>query len=124
MPDRREFLKVGAGVLGTALSSSTALGQEASPGSGRRFGVPRVHTRAGYKTPLGRLGSNGPMDESSRRIVRFVTEFDENRLTEPVVTAFNRTMIDSMASIISGSTKSPCGLPPAWRRMRSRRPDG
>jgi 2-methylcitrate dehydratase len=47
------------------------------------------------------------MDESSRRIVRFVTEFDESRLTASVVAAFNRTMIDSMAAIISGFEEEP-----------------
>lgn len=105
--DRRDFLKVSAAVVGTALSSQATGAQEPAPGSGRKPGVPRVHTRSGYKTPVGRLGNNGPMDESSRRIVRFVTEFNENRLAEPVVKAFNRTMIDSIASIISGFDEEP-----------------
>ena len=94
--DRRDFLKVGAAVMGTALTGHVAAAQEAGPGSGRKPGVPRVHTRSGYKTPPGRIGSNGPMDESSRRIVRFVTEFNESRLTDAVVKAFRpRTALRS-----------------------------
>ena len=81
----------------------------AGTGSGltRKPGIPRVHTRSGYKTPPGRLASNGPMDDSSRKIVGFVTEFTESKLTEPIVKAFNRTMLDSMASIISGFDEEP-----------------
>ena len=104
---RRDLLKLGAGVVGTALTAQRAAAQAPAPGSTRKPGVPRVHTRSGYKIPPGRLANNGPMDDSSRTIVKFVTEFNELKLTEPIVKAFDRTMIDSMASIISGFEEEP-----------------
>ena len=104
---RRDLLKLGAGVVGTALTAQGAAAQAPAAGSTRKPGVPRVHTRSGYKTPPGRLGNNGPMDDTSRTIVKFVTEFNESKLTEPIVKAFNRTMIDSMASLISGFEEEP-----------------
>src|SRR5262245_8244287 len=75
--DRRDVLKLGAGVVGTALTAHRARAQTPAPGSTRKPGVPRVHTRTGYKLPPGRLGNNGPMDDSSRTIVKFVREFNE-----------------------------------------------
>src|SRR5262245_36501610 len=124
---RRDVLKLGAGVVGSGLIAQRAGAQAPAPGSTRRPGVPRVHTRAGYKTPLGRVGSNGPMDDTSRKIVKFVTEFNESKLTEPIVRAFNRTMIDSMASTISGFEEEPVRIAarvaqdaqPAPGRMKS-----
>src|SRR5262245_42562067 len=104
---RRDVLKLGAGVVGTALAAQRAGAQAPAPGSTRKPGVARVHTPAGYKLPPGRVGSNGPMDDSSRAIVKFVREFNESKLTEPIVKAFNRTMIDSMASLISGFDEEP-----------------
>lgn len=104
---RRDLLMLGAGVVGTALTAQRVNAQAPAPGSTRKPGIPRVQTRSGYKTPLGRLGNNGPMDDTSRKIVRFVTDFNESKLTEPIVKAFNRTMIDSMASIVSGFDEEP-----------------
>ena len=42
------------------------------------------------------------MDDTTRKIVKFVSEFRESALTPSVVRAVNRTMVDSMAATIAG----------------------
>jgi len=42
------------------------------------------------------------MDDTTRKIVKFVSEFKESDMTPPVVKAANRTMVDSMAALIAG----------------------
>jgi 2-methylcitrate dehydratase PrpD len=39
--------------------------------------------------------------------VKFVSGFNESKLTEPVVRAFNRTMLDSVACIIARFEEEP-----------------
>jgi 2-methylcitrate dehydratase len=108
---RRDLMKLGAGVVATALTASKTAAQgrggrggepAAAPGSTRKPGVPRPFTGPGYKNTANRLGGNGPMDDTTRKIVKFVHEFDESKLTEPLVHAINRTMLDSMACVIAG----------------------
>lgn len=110
---RRDLLKLGAGVVATALSASKAAAQQGAfggtptgpappPGSTRKPGVPRPHTGSGYKNTANRLAGNGPMDDATRKIVKFVAEYDQSKLTDPVVHAINRTMVDSMAALVAG----------------------
>ena len=111
---RRDLMKRGAGVIVGAMSGSAAAaqgrgsrggeGQRPAPatGSTRAPGVPRPHTGPGYKNTANRLGGNGSMDDTTRKIVKFVSQFNESKLTEPVVRAINRTMLDSLASAIAG----------------------
>ena len=42
------------------------------------------------------------MDDTTRKIVRFVKEFKESDMTPAVIKAANRAMVDSMASLVSG----------------------
>jgi 2-methylcitrate dehydratase len=104
---RRDVLKLGAGAVGAALAANGAAAQAPTPGSVRPPGQPRPHTASGYKNTANRLGHNGPMDDTSRTIVRFVSEFNESRLTDQLINAFNRTMIDSLAALISGFEEEP-----------------
>jgi 2-methylcitrate dehydratase len=62
----------------------------------------RPHTGPGYRNEANRLGGNGPMDETTAKIVAFVHGFKESDLSPSVVKAVNRTMVDSMASAIAG----------------------
>jgi 2-methylcitrate dehydratase len=112
--DRRKLMKLGAGVLLTALNAPKAAAQEGRPdqsgggrpvpprGSTRPPGEARPHTGPGYKNTSNRLAGNGPMDDTTRKIVKFVHEFDDAKMSEPAVRAFNRTMIDTMASLVAG----------------------
>lgn len=107
---RRDLLRLGVGVVTTALSTPKAAAQgrggqgagAPSPGSMPDPTERRPHIGPGYKNTANRLAGNGPMDDTTRQIVRFVSEFDQSRLTAPVVRGVNRTMIDTMAAIIAG----------------------
>ncbi len=107
---RRDLMKLGAGVIATALATQRVSAQRGGstqlpappPGSPPPAGEWRPHTGAGYKYEANRLDGNGPMDETTRKIVKFVSEFKEADMTPSVVKAVNRTMVDSMASAIAG----------------------
>ena len=87
---RRDLMKLGAGVVATALNAPKAAGQgrrgtnvvAPAPGQPRPPG-PRPHT--GYKYTANRLVNNGPMDDTTKKIVTYVREFDASRLTDKVV---------------------------------------
>jgi len=122
---RRDLLKIGAGVVLTATASERASSQEGSgaqrdspaPGSGRPVGELRPHTASGYRNDYGRLAGNGPMDDTTRKIVSFVREFSSNHLTPPVVAAVNRTMVDTMAALVAGFEAEPCRIGARLARM-------
>ena len=106
--DRRALIKLGTGAVVTALTGGRVLAQRGAsapvppPGSTRPAGEPRPHTGPGYKNTANRYAGNGPMDDTTRKIVSWVHDFDESKLTEPMIKAINRTMIDSMAALIAG----------------------
>ena len=84
------------------------VGAGAGGGFARTLARPGPHTGpGGYKYTANRVGNNGPMDDTTRKIVKFVAEFDESKLTEPVVRAINRTMVDSMAALVAGFEEKP-----------------
>ena len=108
---RRELIKLGAGVVVSALAAPKAVGQErgaqgsrpaVAPGSYRKPEDLRPHTAVGYKYTAKRHSGNGPMDDTTRKIVRFVTDYNDSKMTESVVRAVNRTMLDSIAALITG----------------------
>lgn len=99
---RRDLMKLGAGAVMTALTAPRASAQTPAPGSPRPPGELRPHTGPYYKNEYGRAGNNGPMDDTTRKIVSWVHSFSEANLTEPLVRALNRTMVDSMAALIAG----------------------
>ena len=109
---RRDLMKLGAGFVVTALAAPTVVAQgpapqgsrgpAVAPGSSRKPGELRPHTATGYKNTAKRLHGNGPMDDTTRKIVKFVSEYNDSKMTEPVVRAVNRTMVDSMAALITG----------------------
>jgi 2-methylcitrate dehydratase len=112
---RRDLMKLGAGVVATALTAQHASAQRGG-GGGRgnatQGPVPppgspppdtwRPHTGAGYHNEANRVGGNGPMDDTTRKIVQYVHGFKESDMTPPVVKAVNRTMVDSMAATLAG----------------------
>jgi hypothetical protein len=112
---RRDLMRLGAGALAVTLTGRCASAQQEGaasqqipappPGSPPPAGVWRPHTGPGYKNEANRLGGNGPMDDSTRKIVKFVNEFKESDMTTSVVKAVNRAMVDSMASTIAGFTR-------------------
>jgi 2-methylcitrate dehydratase len=63
---------------------------------------PRPRTGPGYKNDYNRLEGNGPMDDTTRTIVKFVHGFKESDITPSALQSANRTMIDSVACIVAG----------------------
>ena len=109
--DRRELMKLGAGVvMASALAAPMATAQEGAapqrsapaPGSMRAPGEIAPFTGPGYKNNFNRLGQNGPMDDTTRKIVKFVHDFKESDITPAAKKQFDRTMLDSMASVVAG----------------------
>jgi 2-methylcitrate dehydratase len=104
--DRRDLMKMGAGVVMMALNPRSASTQDRAP---RPVAV-TPHTETGWKTDASRASGNGPMDNTTRQIVHFVSSFSESNLTDPVVHALNRTMVDSIAALISGFESEPARI--------------
>src|SRR5215467_13139874 len=108
---RRDLIKLGAGVVASALTSSVA-SVEAGGGIQNQVPVPppgspppdewRPHTGPGYKYTANRYGGNGPMDESTRKIVEFVHGFKYSNMSPSGIRAVNRAMVDSIASVFAG----------------------
>jgi 2-methylcitrate dehydratase len=109
---RRQLMKLGAGavaVMSNAITSKALAAQEEEDGGGARGGreVSRpegvtIRTGAGYKNDSGRIYGNGPMDETSRRLVTFVTKYTEADLNPALTTALGNTMLDTVAAAAAG----------------------
>jgi 2-methylcitrate dehydratase len=118
--DRRELMKLGVGAAVVAAlpaapaaaqgRGGAAQGPAPAPGSMRAPGEISPFTGPGYKNTADRLGGNGPMDDTTRKIVKFVHEFNASKMTPAAMKGFNRTMIDSMASLVAGFEEEPCRI--------------
>ena len=95
MKGRRDLIKMGVGAAVTALNARKALAQGLAPG-------PAVLTRTGWKNTARRSSGNGPMDNTTRQIVEYVSSFSEANLKPAVIEALGNTMVDSIASLIAG----------------------
>jgi 2-methylcitrate dehydratase len=113
-PGRRELLKLGMGAAVTMLSGETAAAQ-------RSTAAPGTVTRTGWKNTAGRASGNGPMDETTRRIVEYVSSFSEANLTPSLVDDMGYTMVDSMAALIAGFESEPARI--CARMARTMRSD-
>lgn len=119
--DRRDVMKLGAAaVMSAALAAPVASappvpaqllpvpsGPLPAPYSMRKPGEIAPFTGPGYKYDANRLGNNGPMDDTTRKIVKFVAEFNESKMSPAAVHRFNQTMVDSLAAIVSGFEEEP-----------------
>ena len=109
---RRDFMKLGIGA-GIAISQiaypSNVEAQQSpelpvddvtQPRAGWLDGGKR--TGPGWKNTADRSFGNGPIDETTREIVEYVSSFSESHLTDSLVDAVCFTMLDSMAALIAG----------------------
>ena len=107
---RRDLIKLGAGVVVTALNAPTLLAQRGGgsrgpvppKGSARPAGELRPHTGPGYTNDYDRLDGNGPMDDTTRTIVKFVHGYKASDMSPTTLKMANRTMVDSMAAAFAG----------------------
>ena len=100
---RRDLMKLGVGVLAAAMHGPEAAG--AQEDTAER--VLPVLTRTGYRNLANRAGGNDRMDDTTRTIVEYATSFSEANLSDPLVQALNRTMVDSMAALVTGFEGEP-----------------
>jgi hypothetical protein len=107
-------MKVGAGVVATALGAPSLVAQQ---GGGRGVSDPASrpagvmpHTEVGWINDANRASGNGPMDETTRQIVSYVSSFSDSVLNDAVVHTVNRTMVDTMACLISGFESEPARI--------------
>jgi hypothetical protein len=126
---RRDLIKlgVGTGVAITALKPlqaqqppTSGLGQASSQNVQRWPDIQEsrevtaavqtgytVSTGPGWVNNSGRAAGNGPMDESSRRIVEFVSSYSESKLTGKLVEAINYLMVDTLGCLYGGFESEP-----------------
>ena len=128
--DRRELLKLGTGVgaglaMNQLLTPVTASAQEGArpqavgqapayrPERWReelRYAGVEMATGPGWQHGANRASGNGSMDETSRRIVEYVHAFSASDLTPALESAFHNTMLDSIASLVSGFESEPARI--------------
>src|SRR5271170_299621 len=104
---RRDLMKVGAGAVVTAMQVPSASGE----------GLPTRPLSAMEAPPDGnaptsgkRSSGNGPMDDTTRHLVSYVHSFAESNLTDRLVEAFDNTMLDSIAALITGLDSEPARI--------------
>ena len=130
---RRDFLKIGVGAgAGIALSQivdpPNAMAQQKSDLPVSDATQPLAgwlddgkRTGPGWKNSANRAFGNGPMDETTREIVEYVSSFSESQLTNSLVDAVCFTMLDSLAALIAGFESEPARI--CARMARTTRSD-
>jgi 2-methylcitrate dehydratase len=108
--NRRTLVKIGAGAaLLPLLDRTRAKAQAAAPGAVAPDAAakPPAVNKTGWKNNANRLAGNGPMDETSREIVRYVSAFSESDLTAAATEAAGYTLLDTMTALIAGFESEP-----------------
>jgi hypothetical protein len=119
---RRELIKLGVGAFAASAAAPAFAAQQGAdrgiaPASNRPEGL-KPYTRVGWINDANRASGNGPMDDTTRQIVRYVGSFSDSILNDAVVHTVNRTMVDTMACLISGFESEPARI---WRPSRTER---
>jgi hypothetical protein len=104
---RRDLMKIGAGAVATAMQVPSALGQDLTTRPEATFGAP---VERNTPTSGTRSSGNGPMDDTTRQLVSYVHSFSESNLTDRLVDAFDNTMLDSIAALITGFDSEPARI--------------
>lgn len=100
---RRDMMKLGAGVVVSAFGASKVAAQGAALQASSSVSMPLpVRTEAGYVYDANRESNNGPMDDTTRKIVKFVNEYKYSQLTAADRAALNKITLDYMAALVSG----------------------
>ncbi len=127
---RRDLMKIGAGVVMASVAGQGTVAQVAQTGkikpesptaqsrTAQKSGAAEVKAGdwknlkigAGYKNDAGRISGNGPMDDTSRKLVSYVTSFSEANLTAPVLAGLSTLMVDTLAALIAGLESEPARI--------------
>ena len=108
---RRDLMKMGASAAMTALVSQTATAEDPPSRS------VAVMTQSGWKNDSGRSSGNGPMDATSRQLVKFVSSFSEAKMSDRLVDALGYRMVDAIGCIIAGFESEPARVCARIARM-------
>jgi 2-methylcitrate dehydratase len=104
---RRDLMKLGAGAVAAVMQSSAAT----SEGAPVRGESPAVPARPALSlNDGGRAFGNGPVDETTQRLVSYAHTFSATHLDDRTVAAFNNTMVDSIAALITGFDSEPARI--------------
>jgi 2-methylcitrate dehydratase len=104
---RRDLMKIGAGAVVAAMQVQSAVAQDLSTGPVSTIGAPPE----GAAPAIGaRSSGNGPMDDTTRQLVSYVHSFSESNLNDRLVEAFDNTMLDSIAALITGFDSEPARI--------------
>ena len=82
----------------------------------------KLRVGPGYRYNANRLGHNGPMDDTTRKVVRFVAEYGVGKMTDATIRAVNRTILDSIASMLTGFEEEQVRI--AARMAQMAQPNG
>jgi 2-methylcitrate dehydratase len=115
---RRDLMKMGAGAVVTAMEAPSALGQGLSAQPTSINNEPSTEIAPARSV---RSSGNGPVDETTRQLVSYVHSFSESNLTDRLVEAFDNTMLDSIAALITGLDSDPARI--CLRMARSAQSD-
>src|ERR1700722_9150970 len=86
---RRDLIKLGTGVVTTTFGKQGSAAKNAEKNSAEgqgEFSHPQavvMRTGAGWKNNANRASGNGPIDDTTRKLVSYVSSMSEARLTEP-----------------------------------------
>ena len=69
-----------------------------------------TRTMAGWTNKSNRASGNGPMDESTRRIVEWVDKFSFSDITPACLHSINNTLIDTLATMYCGFESEPARI--------------
>ncbi len=88
---RRDLMKLGAGAVAAAFAAQQGSAQRGearaaiAPGAMRAPGEIAPFTGPGYKNDYGRFKQNGPMDDTTRKIVKFVHDFNQSNMSAATI---------------------------------------
>ena len=102
---RRDLIKMGAGAgiaMTQMLDASKASAQESAQALPPPLKTVMTQTGTGWKNNANRASGNGPMDDTSRRLVEYVHAYSESDMAKPLVTYLGDVMVDAIASLVSG----------------------
>ena len=91
-------MKMGVGGLAMTqmLDAPWTSARDSTPGT---VGV-MTHTGTGWINDANRASGNGPLDDTSRQLVKYVSSFSESNLTNPLIDHLKYVMVDFIASLI------------------------
>jgi len=107
---RRKAIQFGAVAVASTLVAGRSVAQKAEPSVGDRTTEVIAETGPGYTNNSARAFGNGPMDETTRKLVTYVSSFSESDLTPKIVSACSNTMLDSIGAILSGFECEPARI--------------